>query len=69
MALAFLCQSLTELPLYKRGDRSFRYIPFIVDHKAREGSTEEALLVSKRLKELLGEWSCGQSLRCGIDIT
>ncbi|MCJ1245483.1 hypothetical protein MMC30_002687 [Trapelia coarctata] len=53
MALAFLCQSLTKLPSWKRGNHVFQYIPFIVDHKAREGSTEEALLVSKRLKELL----------------
>ena len=57
MALASLCQSLGKLRSATHFNRTYKYIPFIVDHKAREGSSEEALLVSKRLKELLGEWS------------
>lgn len=57
MALASLCHSVTKLPEGHRDRREFKFYPMIVDHKAREGSTEEALLVSKRLRELLGEWS------------
>jgi len=57
MALASLCHSVTKLPEGHRGKHEFKFYPMIVDHKAREGSTEEALLVSKRLRELLGESS------------
>jgi len=57
MALASLCHSVTKLPGWDRGNHEFEFYPLIVDHKAREGSTEEALLLSGRLRELLGEWS------------
>lgn len=56
MALAYLCRAVMDLPHHKRDGHSFQYFPLIVDHKAREGSTEEALLVAKRLRKLLGEY-------------
>jgi hypothetical protein len=52
MALAFLCHRF----ICQSGRRPLdeQYQSFIVDHKAREGSTEEAGLVDRRLERLLG---------------
>lgn len=56
MALAYLCRTLASwAELY---DIGLSYEAFIVDHKAREGSTEEAKIVSERLEKLLGSWHC-----------
>ena len=55
MALASLCIDLARYPPAKqRWD--FEFIPFVVDHKAREGSSEEAERVRRRL------WSLGIAL-------
>ena len=44
-----------------------KLFPFIIDHKAREGSTEEAELVSDRLQRLLGMRITGRDFGGGID--
>ena len=49
MALAALCSSLTRYLPAKRGF-GFRFTPFIIDHKARQGSSEEVERVRLRLR-------------------
>ena len=60
MALAYLWSSIVKPG--SRESRSPRFQTFIVDHKAREGSTEEAIEVSNRIETLLGESSIAWSL-------
>jgi hypothetical protein len=54
MALAYLCSTIQTLPSAAVDNVRFRFHPFIVDHKAREGSTEEAHKVAQNLKAILG---------------
>ncbi|MCJ1386841.1 hypothetical protein MMC17_009969 [Xylographa soralifera] len=66
MALAYLCQSMKRLDTVDRDGLKFRFRAFVVDHKARDGSTDEANLVMKRLRTL-GEavkqqWAAEKSL-------
>ena len=51
MALAALCSDLMTYPPAKQL-YDFQFTPFIVDHKARQGSSEEAERVQKRLRNL-----------------
>ena len=51
MALAKLCCMLQEYP-FARQIYGFRFKAFIVDHRAREGSTEEANIVKDRLSRM-----------------
>jgi hypothetical protein len=57
MAPAYLCSNLPLLSSAAVDTVRFRFHPFIVDCKVREGSTEEALGVAlaQRLKAMLGE--------------
>ncbi|KAH0545590.1 hypothetical protein FGG08_000421 [Glutinoglossum americanum] len=52
MALATLCKGFYPTPRYER----INFRPFVVDHKARRGSTEEARGVVSALK-MLGFWN------------
>ena len=53
MALAVLCQKLQlNNSLTKPFD--FTFVPFIVDHKARDGSSEEVEKVASLVSSLLG---------------
>lgn len=47
MALAWLCSAMK-----KRGTHDYDFTAFVVDHKLRQGSTEEAAQVSKALAGL-----------------
>ena len=52
MALALLCgecAQTTDLPAP---------VAFVVDHRAREGSNEEAVWVCDQLKQKIGQFSC-----------
>lgn len=51
MALAALCSDLTRYPPAKR-EFDFQFTPFIVDHKARQGSSEEVERVRLRLRSM-----------------
>ena len=51
MALAWLCASLAKSRRMESQD-SFEFIPLIVDHKARHGSSIEAEQTSLRLRAL-----------------
>ncbi|MCJ1433416.1 hypothetical protein MMC27_002776 [Xylographa pallens] len=50
MALAYLCQSVKELDTADRDGLKFRFRAYVVDHRARDGSADEADLVVKRLR-------------------
>ncbi|MCJ1316183.1 hypothetical protein MMC15_001503 [Xylographa vitiligo] len=52
MALAYLCQSMKELDTIDRDGLNFCLTAYVVDHRARDGSTDEANLVVKRLRRL-----------------
>ena len=52
MALATLCQGL-QCDTRLKSQFEFSFEAFIVDHKARKGSTNEARLVSRRVSRLL----------------
>ena len=52
MALAYLCRSMKELDAQHRDSLSFQLRAYVVDHGARDGSTEEANLVKDRLRNL-----------------
>ncbi|MCJ1398415.1 hypothetical protein MMC11_001613 [Xylographa trunciseda] len=52
MALAYLCQSMKELNSMDRDGLNFQFRAYVVDHRARDGSTEEAMLVVNRLRRL-----------------
>ena len=52
MALAYLCQSVKELDAIDRDGLDFCLTAYVVDHRARDSSTEEANLVVKRLRRL-----------------
>ena len=54
MALAYLCVAMTRLPSQERRNFKFQFHPYIVDHRSREGSSEEAILVAERVEQLLG---------------
>ena len=51
MALAQLCCMLQEYPFARR-TYGFQFKAFIVDHMAREGSTEEANVVKDNLSRM-----------------
>ncbi len=51
MALAALCSSLTNHPPAKRR-YDFQFRAFIIDHKAREGSSDEVERVRNRLYKM-----------------
>lgn len=53
MALATLCRGIQSNARVTE-QFEFSFEAFIVDHKARKGSREEALLVSTRVSGLLG---------------
>lgn len=62
MSLAILCQKLIPHLKGKIQAPRLDYRAFIVDHKARDGSTEEAELVSERLRTMgrcLHSWLYG----------
>ena len=56
MALATLCKQFNSVPNQDKPDSLrgyiFRFRAFIVDHKAREGSSIEARLTAQRLQRL-----------------
>ena len=56
MALAALCSDLTRYPPAKRCF-DFQFTPIVVDHKARQGSSEEVERVRLRL-QLMGTALC-----------
>lgn len=61
MALATLCRGL-QFDARVKKQFEFSFEAFIVDHKARKGSSEEAHLVSTRVYRLLGmRWICRRS--------
>ena len=51
MALASLCSALTRYPPAKQRF-DFRFTPIVIDHKARQGSSEEVDRVCQRLRKL-----------------
>lgn len=51
MALTALCAALTSYPPAKR-HFDFEFKPFIIDHKAREGSSEEVERVRKKIMRM-----------------
>lgn len=51
MALTSLCADLTSYPPAKRYF-DFQFKPLIIDHKAREGSSEEVERVRKRIRRM-----------------
>ena len=62
MALAALCASLTRYPPAKRRF-DFQFKSLIIDHKAREGSSEEVERVRKRLMRMgTAPWSILMSM-------
>ncbi|MCJ1391821.1 hypothetical protein MMC18_004688 [Xylographa bjoerkii] len=52
MALAYLCQSMKELDTEDRDGLKFSFRAYVVDHRARDGSAEEAMLVVNRIRGL-----------------
>ena len=51
MALAALCRDLTSYPPAKRS-WDFQFTPFVIDHRARQGSSEEVERVRLRLQSM-----------------
>lgn len=51
MALTSLCADLTSYPPAKR-HFDFQFKPLIIDHKAREGSSEEVERVRERIMRM-----------------
>ena len=54
MALAGLCTEARKFQARVPGPVELSYMPLIVDHKLRPGSSDEAQLVSKRVQKLMG---------------
>ena len=64
MALAGLCAEACKSQESTRGSQvNLSFMPLIVDHKIRPGSSKEAETVSKRVEKLLGAMS---SLSSGV---
>ena len=62
MALTTLCLELSRSP----GLSSLQFHAFIVDHKARDGSADEAQLVANRVRAL-GMYSLSPKMKTTAD--